>query len=437
MSEFRLLVFEDDPDVHRSIKLLLPTQWSCYHVQKWDELPQRFFHAFLIDMHQPGNSQLGVEVLARLRPLYPEAEFMMFSGSSDFKLMEKCLQLGATKFFEKPLNVAELTQKLNQISSLWDMRSSKSQGIEWVGRTSAVSQKLLRQVAELKNYQSPILIQGETGSGKEVVFRLLNQQEISRPFVTVNLSSLSENLFESELFGHVKGAFTGADTEKMGLVELANGGDLFLDEIEALPVHLQPKLLRFLESGEYKKVGGQKNQFSQVRIIAATNENLETKVQNKTFREDLLFRLNGRKIKIPPLRERLEDLEELAEFFTNHNSCYSSKKFLTEAIEKLKAYPWPGNSRELKRVCEQLRLLSPLPWIREQEVAPLLTKTESLLDSELETRQGLGQQVFELEKKVIQKALERWKSIEEVSEKLQISKSHLYKKIRDLGIPKQ
>jgi transcriptional regulator with PAS, ATPase and Fis domain len=268
-----------------------------------------------------------------------------------------------------------------------------------------------------------------------VVAQILNRQEGTRPFVTVNCSALSENLFESEFFGHVKGSFTGAEANKTGFAEAAHSGDLFLDEIEALPLPQQAKLLRFLESGEIRKVGAKDTQYVDVRIIAASNIPLKKLIAEKKFREDLYFRLSAHKIEILPLRDRSSDITEIATAFLEAERPKRNKSFDPAAIDELKKYNWPGNIRELKRVCEQLILTSPLPVIRDKDVLSLL-KPSGTTDSiyELSLDQSLEDYSRKHEKKFIEYCLNQTKDLDQSCDILKISKSSLYKKIKDLGI---
>lgn len=245
---------------------------------------------------------------------------------------------------------------------------------------------------------------------------------------------MPENLFESEFFGHVKGAFTGADQNKMGLAEAASGGDLFLDEIEALSPPLQAKLLRFLETGEIRRVGSKDSVQVQTRVIAATNRNLNQLVGEGKFREDLLWRLSGKKIVLPPLRERPEDVAELARHFLSKDK-YRKKDIGDDAMQVLREYHWPGNVRELKRVCEQLILIAPLPVLRREDVLSVIRPpAQGLAPATFDFSRGLSELVNEFEAQIIQKALLQQNDIDEVARLLKISRSSLYKKIKDHGI---
>ena len=263
--------------------------------------PSGNFSAALVDMHlTPDMSKAeGVNHIARLHEADPHLEIVAMSGDLDRELMEACLKAGASRFLAKPLTPEELLLTLEKIEALHLLRdaSARSTGrVPWIG-SSKKSADVKRALASLRAEPGPILIEGESGTGKEVAAALIHGQEGSgRPFVSVNLAALPENVFESEFFGHVRGAFTGADQNKMGLAEAAHGGDLFLDEVEALPLSQQAKLLRFLESGEVRRVGAKDSIRVQVRVIGATNQNLETMVREGHFREDLLWRMHGRKV---------------------------------------------------------------------------------------------------------------------------------------------
>lgn len=440
---FNLLIVDDDPLVHQSIKLTLPSHWKAFSAQTEDLIPyDRFYHAAFIDMHLTGDLKApsGPRVIEKLLKLHPQTEVLAMSGDLSLELMEACLKVGAQKFLAKPLFPEELQLCLEKVEALWAMRTAetaaKGAGVRWVGNSPA-SQKIKKRIAELKGETQTVLLEGETGTGKEIAARLLNQQENERPFIAVNIAGIPENLFESELFGHIKGAFTGADQNKIGLIEAASGGDLFLDEIEAMPLSQQVKILRFLESGEIRRVGAKENIIVRTRVIAASNRSLEKMVADKEFREDLYFRLSSQKIQLPPLRERSEDMIELAQYFLDAERPRRNKKISEQALQLFKEYNWPGNVRELKRVCEQLSLVSPLPIIRAEEVSNWLKPTTPQSSAHyynIDLQQGLNSLVSTYEALVIRTCLKQTKDIDEAAQVLQISRSNLYKKIKDYSI---
>jgi DNA-binding NtrC family response regulator len=436
--KLNLLVIDDDPLILESLRGVTTAPWNFIGRTQYTSWPaSETIHAAFVDMHLSQNfSKLeGLEVIKALSQRDPHTEIVAISGDMNRDLMEKTLKAGATRFLPKPLTPDEVTLTLNKLAALFELRwNMHTHDMQWVGE-SQISDQLRRQIAQLKGELSPILIEAESGSGKEVVAHLLNQQEPTRPFVTLNVASIPENLFESEFFGYAKGAFTGALQSKMGIAESANGGDLFLDEIEALPQGQQAKLLRFLENGEVRRVGSTEVVHVNVRIIAATNESLTRKVAEGTFREDLLWRLAGHKIIIPPLRERLEDIPSLSQFFLKKMRPSRNKTFSDDAVASLKNYGWPGNVRELKRVCEQLVIQSPLPLIRGEDVARIIAPS-SIASPEvrLDLQRGLADLVSDFEKKVFEMALSQEKDVDALAKTLKISRSSLYKKLKDYNL---
>lgn len=444
-----LLLVDDDSLISSSLKMMLPSHWRMIAVKSLEQIPQDgVFHAAFVDLHLSADLKKaeGPEAITKVIQNFPRCEVVAISGDLSMALMESCLSAGAKKFIAKPLHLDEVKSAIEKIEALWNLREIEQRQQnhlqQWIGQ-SKQSESLREQLAQLRGEKGPILIEGETGTGKEVVSQLLHQQEPDRPFVPVNISSIPEALFESEIFGHVKGAFTGADQNKMGLAEAAHGGDLFLDEIEALPINQQVKLLRFLESGEIRRVGSKETIHVQVRVIAASNQKLSVLVKEGKFREDLLYRLTSQKIDLPALRERPDDIASLTEHFFNKLKPRVNKTLSSDALTLLKAYSWPGNVRELKRICEQLALVSPLPIVRAVDVSKILSATSNSADSDLslinnlpdiDGSKSLDVYLSEYEKLIIQKALEQSKSIESAIELLKVSRSSLYKKIKDFGL---
>jgi DNA-binding NtrC family response regulator len=442
---YHLLVVDDDTLLIDSLRLILPQHWKMTAVKNPKLLDAKvLFHAAFVDMHLSGNTKVaeGPDIIAGIAKENSNIEIIAMSGDLSMELMERCLDNGAKKFLAKPLMADEVISTLEKIEAVWMTRQLESRGshqtTRWVGKGPA-TQNILKAIAQLRGEPGPILIEGETGTGKEVVFRLLNQQELTRPFVAVNIAAIPEHLFESEMFGHVRGAFTGADTMKVGLAEAASGGDLFLDEIEALPLSQQVKLLRFLETGEVRKVGGKDSVTVKTRVIVATNQNLPELAKAGKFREDLLFRINGKKISLPPLRERKEDIRDLADFFLSLEKPRVNKSLSPEAAKALTHYNWPGNVRELKRICEQLALTSPLPILRAEDVESILRTpgaqaSLSLTTGPTDLSKGLAALTENYEMMLIREALKQSKDVDAAAELLKVSRSNLYKKIKDYEI---
>lgn len=436
-----LLVVDDDDLIHQSIQLIAPKNWRIVQAKSLGEVPSDgFYHAAFVDMHLTKDTRIaeGLKAIEIIRQNFPLAEIIGMSGDMTLHLMEGALSAGARRFMAKPLMADEVIANIDKAEALWHIRQSedrcrKGSG-KWIG-TSAESHSVLVNIANLRGEKGPILIEGETGTGKEVAATLINWQENGRPMITVNVGAIPENLFESEFFGHVRGAFTGADSLKIGLAEAASGGDLFLDEIEALPQSQQAKLLRFLESGEIRRVGAKESMHVKVRVIAATNRPLSEMVKQGLFREDLLFRLSGRRITLPPLRDRLGDLEALAKFFLLEEGPAKNKRLMPEALEAMRAYNWPGNVRELKRICEQLALISPLPIIRREDVTALLQHNSDSSSVSFNLEQGLPVLVEGFERQILRRALARTEGdVDKAAAMLQISRSNFYKKIKDYSI---
>lgn len=448
---WRLLVVDDDDLVIAALRTALPASWTMTAVSDRDQIPTptEGFAAALVDMHLTKNLARaeGLEVITELRRAHPHLELIAMSGDLDRHLMERGLKAGASRFLAKPIGPEELGLTLEKVEALLLLRniaggSGRGERQRWLGASDA-SLAVTRKLAQLKGEPGPILIEGESGVGKEVAALVLHAQEAAttpaRPFVSVNLAAVPEAVFESEFFGHVKGAFTGADQNKLGLAEAAHGGDLFLDEIEALPLANQAKLLRFLESGEVRRVGARETIRVQVRVLAASNRPLETMVREHEFREDLLWRLKGKTLQLPPLRERLDDIQALAEHFFSLERPRRNKTLGADALEALRAHSWPGNVRELRRVCEQLCLYSPLPVVRAEDVRMCLPKTlaspaGSWPDVAPDLSLGLGDLVARFEASLIREALRVTSDVDTAAERIGISRSSMYKKMKDYDI---
>lgn len=453
-SKRRLLVVDDDDLVIASLRLALPSNWTMTAATSPSEIPHDGYSAALVDMHLTRDLSRaeGLEVLKLLRTRDPHLEIVAMSGDFDRNLMEQGLKSGATRFLAKPIGAEELHLTLEKIEALLMLRELATSQIEggplkreprWIG-TSEHSQNVRRAIAGLRGEHGPILLEGESGTGKEVAAWLIHAQEQAdktspaRPFVQVNLAAVPETVFESEFFGHTKGAFTGADQNRMGLAEAAHGGDLFLDEIEALPLANQAKLLRFLESGEIRRVGARESIRVQARVIVATNRSLSEMVKAGEFREDLLWRISGKRLSLPPLRERKADIDALAKYFFELEKPRRNKQLTPEAVAALTAHDWSGNVRELKRVCEQIALYAPLPLIREEDVHACLPRGISASPyaarQELDLSIGLSELVARFEAHVIREALRVTADVDTAALRLGISRSSMYKKMKDSGI---
>jgi len=327
-----------------------------------ENLKKKSYDILLLDLQMKEVS--GEEVLRYAHDYYPALNVIMMTAKSETRIAIEMIKMGAYDFIPKPYDFEELLLTINRAVELKQLVVENKVLSNKV--TKKIQNKIIGQSPELQRTlnlavkaaasDSNILIEGETGTGKELFAEYVHQHSMrkDKPFVIINCASLPDQLIESELFGYEKGAFTDAKTPKQGLVEIAHGGTLFLDEIGEMSLALQPKLLRFLENGEYRRIGGVTTLTSNVRVIGATNKNLLEEAENKNFRRDLLFRLNIITIKIPSLRERRSDVIRLANYFLDSNSpVRSPKKLSTEAENSLLNYSFPGNVRELEHIMER------------------------------------------------------------------------------------
>jgi DNA-binding NtrC family response regulator len=370
-----------------------------------EELKVNYFDVLLLDLNLPDIK--GSEILRYSTTNLPFTQVIMLTGTSDISDAVECMKLGAYDFITKPYDFNELLQviykaieKKNLITNNVVLSKELSQilGFEIIGE-SKLFKELLLLATKAAQSDSPILIQGETGTGKEVLAKYIHSisPRNSKPIVTLNCASFPDTLFESELFGHEKGSFTDAKQTKPGLVEIANEGSLFLDEIGELSLTIQPKLLRFLETGEFRRVGGLNNRKSNVRLIAATNKNLINEVKEKRFREDLFFRLNVIPLTIPPLRKRKEDIILLAEYFLRQKNKTRKVKILSdEAKEFLMNYSFPGNVRELEHLIERSLIFCDGELIYPKHFNLILSPILSSIEIDEEINRSTGKPLHEL-----------------------------------------
>jgi DNA-binding NtrC family response regulator len=371
----KILFADDEPHLQQLMSLELPRMGHEVTVcpdgaKAVTALQESVFDCLLVDLNMPGLG--GIEVIAKARELAPGTDAVVLTGKSSFETAVEALRLGASDYLTKPCKLVELNLLLQRIAekrSLTNRCRALQSRLERVeGRSQLIGQSHeMRQVRLLIEKVAPtestVLICGETGTGKELAARAVHDQSrrADRPYVAVNCGALPENLIESELFGHRKGAFTGADEQRVGLFEVAHGGTIFLDEIGELPLGLQAKLLRVLESGEVRRVGDNQSFQVNTRIVCATNRSLDEMVRDGTFREDLMYRINTFEILLPPLRDRLDDIPILAEHllrrFVPKTAPAGGPLLSPEAVEHLQKHHWPGNVRELANVLEHASIL--------------------------------------------------------------------------------
>jgi DNA-binding NtrC family response regulator len=406
-------------------------------------LQTRTFDCVITDLRMPGIDGLGV--LAWVKEHQPTLDVLMLTGHGDVKDAVEAMKQGAWDFLVKdtPFDGTAVKAALAKLRAVRTLRQenlaarrggySRDTIIEG---SSQAWMTLRKQVAQAARSKAPVLLQGETGSGKEVVARLLHELSgrSSGPFLAINCGAMNRELLESELFGHEKGAFTGATGTKIGLVTVAEGGTLFLDELGEMPGPMQVSLLRFLDQGEYRPVGGTRSLQADVRIIGATNQDIHALIAQGRFREDLLYRLNTMTLQIPPLRERKEDIPVLANHFLRsiRAAGLATRPFASDAMTSLTAYYWPGNIRELRNVLERLVMMSSEKGpISREEVMAALPKFSGSLHAGESSHCSLD----EIERLHIQRVLEASDGNKtQASHILQIDYKTLLAKVKKYGL---
>ncbi|MCP9455040.1 MAG: sigma-54 dependent transcriptional regulator [Nitrospira sp.] len=409
----------------------------------------------LLDIWMPEMD--GLETLRRVKELVPASQVMMMSGHGSIETAVKAIKLGAYDYIEKPLSLESVTLRVRHALEQFRLeqenralRTKVQRKFELVGQSPAMQR--LRQLIETAGpTNSRVLISGANGTGKELVARAihLHSARATRPFIAVNCAAIPETLIESELFGHEKGAFTGATSMKRGQFEQADGGTLFLDEIGDMSLNTQAKVLRALQEQQFTRVGGTKLIKVDVRVLAASNKDLETEIQKGNFREDLYYRLNVVPIIVPPLRERREDIPALVHHFMQihaEEQGLRKKEVTPEAMAVLQQYEWPGNIRELRNLVERLMIMVSGPVIEASHVAMSIhVKVSSAASVQADGRlaaalfsrsyNSLKDARHAFEKEYISRKLrEHHWNISRTAEDLKIERSHLHRKIKLLDV---
>jgi two-component system nitrogen regulation response regulator GlnG len=337
------------------------------------------------DIRMPGGS--GIELLSKVRETHPSLPVIIMTAYSDLDSAVSAFQGGAFEYLPKPFDVpkaVELIRRAVDESLREEVRDEKAaQMPEMLGQAPAM-QDVFRAIGRLSQSVVTVLITGESGSGKELVANALHKHSprASGPFVAINTAAIPKDLLESELFGHERGAFTGAQTTRRGRFEQADGGTLFLDEIGDMPFDLQTRLLRVLSDGQFYRVGGHNPMRANVRVIAATHQNLEDRVKQGAFREDLFHRLNVIRLRLPALRERREDVPALARFFLQKSAKelgVEAKRITEAAVARLMAFDFPGNVRQLENICHWLTVMAPAQTIEAKDLPPELLSQAAVL----------------------------------------------------------
>jgi DNA-binding NtrC family response regulator len=451
-----VLIVDDDEGARESLRIALRDRYEVVTAvgggEALDLLSRRRVDVVLLDIVMPGLD--GLEVLKAIRKDHKEIESIMISATTSVQRAIDAMKLGAYNYIVKPFDVSELRmvvdqairskrleEEVNYLRSQIHVNKSSDRIIGSAPGMLSVIQKI-EQVADSR---ASVLISGESGTGKELVARRLHLQSSRRdkPFVALHCATIPESLLESELFGHVKGAFTNAICDREGKFELADKGTLFLDEIGEMSPRVQAKVLRVLQEGEFRKVGGSKTISVDVRIISATNRDLKEEIQKANFREDLYYRINVVPIYLPPLRERRDDIGDLAQYFL---SVFAGElnpkkpKFSEDALQALREYDWPGNVRELKNVIERVIVLNRTASVITKEhlscdIAPS-TKGNGAIDPRaLVGKKSLREATEEFERQLIEEALRVSRGVQsEASRLLGTTRRILGYKIKQLGI---
>jgi two-component system, NtrC family, nitrogen regulation response regulator NtrX len=452
----QLLLVDDDANtlasLSRAFRLAGHEATVCDNANRAVELLRsEKFDLIFSDVVMPGKS--GLEFLEEIKNAGVKAPVILISGQANIEMAVRATKLGALDFLEKPLSTDKLLVTVENALRLTRLEDENRELKRRLGKhqlvgSGAAMKKLTAQIDRVANSETRVCILGETGTGKELVARAIHEksQRHDAPFVTLNCAAVPAELIESELFGHEKGAFTGAAGRHIGKFEQAEGGTLFLDEIGDMPVTMQAKLLRVLEEGEVERVGGDKAIKVSVRVVVATHRNLEELVAQNAFRRDLFHRIYVFPLLLPPLRERSEDFPELVAHFARQVAAqngWKEKEFSVEAIAALQKYGWPGNLRELRNVVERLVLLAEDEKVSTDDVQLALpgsiatAGTAGALGS-AESNGTLAVRTEAFEREVLLAELRRHNfHMTNVARALGLERSHLYKKCQQLGIDLQ
>ena len=447
------MIVDDEPSIRNSLEGVLEDEGykvisasDGYGALKLveEEMPD----LVILDIWMPGMD--GIETLKRMRELHRSLEVIMISGHGTIETAVTATKLGAFDFIEKPLSLEKTLVTIENAFNYRQLRDEnlilrqKAKGKYNLTGESPAIHELRETIERVAPTQATVLIVGENGTGKELVARAIHHlsPRSTRPLVEVNCAAIPEELIESELFGHERGAFTGASERRRGRFDLAHNGTLFLDEIGDMSLKTQAKTLRILEEQRFERVGGTKTIQVDVRIIAATNKDLKQEIAEGWFREDLYYRLNVIPVHVPPLRDRTEDIPLLVEDFLEEFALESSidrKQVAEEVIPAMQRYPWPGNVRELKNFIERLVILVPDDLIALHHLPASFTQSSG----QATASNALDQPNFKVarmqfEKEYLLKKLEehRW-NVSQTAEAIGIERSHLHRKIRAYGVEQE
>ncbi|UCG99902.1 MAG: sigma-54-dependent Fis family transcriptional regulator [Deltaproteobacteria bacterium] len=446
-----VLVVDDEPSIIQSLHGILADEGfevmsADGGLKALDIIKETIPDIVLLDIWMPDID--GIETLKRIRELYPSLQVIMISGHGTIDTAVRATKLGAYDFIEKPLSLEKVLLSINnalnynRLEAELDLfRERDRQRYQIAGHSNAIAE-MKEQIEKAAPTDAWVLIVGENGTGKELVAHTIHRlsKRNNKPFIEVNCAAIPEDLIESELFGHEKGAFTGATTMKRGKFDQANDGTLFLDEIGDMSLRAQSKVLRILQEQRFERVGGNRTIKVDVRVIVATNKNLEEEIAKGAFRDDLYFRLNVIPIRVPPLRERVDDIPELVSEFLDEFSIDTKEEprlLSPDAMELLKKYGWPGNVRELKNLIERMAIMCPGETVDAKDI-PAPFNTSRIEEGKLESFVSFdtlkeAREIFE--KSFIASKLKQFGgNISKTAEAIGVERSNLHKKIKAYGL---
>jgi two-component system nitrogen regulation response regulator NtrX len=448
----RILIVDDEAGIRQALKQVLEFEDLVVRVAASGGEAITMYreyrpHLVFLDVKMAGLD--GLETLTRLRDLDAKAQVVMISGHGTIATAVEATQRGAFDFLEKPLDTDRLLVTVRNAlahAELVDENTRLKEATEsrftMVG-TSPALQTVRDLIAKVGPTAARVLITGENGTGKELVARALHEASPrrDRPFVEVNCAAIPSELIESELFGHMKGSFTGAFADRAGKFEQADGGTLFLDEVGDMSLSAQAKLLRVLQEGVVNRIGGSKPIQVDVRVLAATNKDLDSEIAEGRFREDLLYRLNVVPIDVPPLEERTEDIPALVAHFAGQLAASAGvpgRKFADEAVRRLQSRPWPGNIRELRNAVERALILASGKTVTAADIEHLLPRPAAAASGEGSASHTFETFKLDAEKKFLAQSLKEhdW-NVSETARSLKMPRSNLYKKIERYGLSRE
>ncbi|HUV37318.1 MAG TPA: sigma-54 dependent transcriptional regulator [Patescibacteria group bacterium] len=445
----RVLIVDDEESIRNSLeKLLAYEKYKAYTAADGksglETIADERIDIVLLDIKMPGMD--GLEVLQKIKEVRSDLPVVIISGHGTISTAVEATKLGAFDFIEKPIDLERLLLTIRNGIKQGELARQNIQLRERAGaKTTIIGEHptimaIMDTIRRVAPTNARVLIMGENGSGKELVARKLHElsNRVGEPFIEVNCAAIPEDLIESELFGHEKGSFTGAISQRIGKFELADGGTLFLDEVGDMSLSAQAKVLRVLQESVFERVGGTETKRVDVRVIAATNKNLLNEAGRGNFREDLYYRLNVVPIRIAPLRERRSDIKILADFFLVEILAelgITQKKLSPKALEALMDYSWPGNVRELRNLIERLCILAGGPVIEREDLPPLeLTREEDMLKDPFALKSYQEFKDFTEREFLIKKLRENNGNVSRTARQLGMQRSNLYKKLEKFGI---